>query len=410
MPYLTLDGLQIPTVEELLEVETAEQRAAIDANLASGPDTVIGMLNGINASHEREAWESLQASFTAINPDAAEGAVLDAVCAISGTTRNPATKSYFRGTRKLDVTLDDLATVTIGVTKFAITATPSIRFVALETFQNTTGITDVFQIAAEAEDTGPIEAPAGTVTTIATPTTGIVAVSNPYDAVIGKAIESDEDLRSRREAELRQGGSCTTGALLSDLVAYTDESGAHPILSAVVLENKTDFTDANGVGPHAFEAVIWDGIAAAVPNLDIATIIDGDTPIGISSEGAITVTDATLDAPASFSRATQAPFEIEVTLRKDAVTYAGDMAVSAALAAVSQATQVPSDGTTGSGVIPYGRYLAAALGVAGVNRVTLIRMKFTGGSYATEDDLTMPVRSVGTLDSGDVTVISTSGL
>lgn len=410
MPYITLTGLQIPTVQELLEVETAEQRAAIDANLASGPDTIIGLLNGINASHGREAWEAALAAFSGINPDAAEGAVLDGVCAITGTVRNPATKSYFRGTRELDVTLQDLATVTAGVTKFAITATPTIRFVALETFTNTTGVTAVFKIAAEAENTGPIEAAAGTVTTIATPTTGIDAVNNPFDAVIGALIESDEALRQRRERELRQGGSCTHAALISDLLAYQDESEAHPILSAVVLENVTDFIDGNALPPHSFEAVVWDGIAAAVPNLDIATIIDGDRPIGIDSRGSITVTDDSLSSPVRFSRATQAPFEVEVTLRKNAATYAGDLAVKAALAAVSQATQVPSDGTTGSGVVPYGRYLCAALEVAGVNRVTLIRMKYTGGSYVTEDDLPIVVRQVATLDSTAVVVIATTGL
>lgn len=410
MPYLTTEGLQIPTVQELLEVETAEQRAAIDPNLASGPDTVIGNLNAINASHEREAWEAILASFSGINPDAAEGAVMDGVCAITGTVRNPATKSYFKGTRELDVTLQNLATVTAGVTKFAITATPSVRFVALETFQNTTGITDTFKIPAESEDAGPTEAPAGTVTTISTPTTGIDAVNNPFDAVVGADVETDEALRQRRERELRQGGSCTVGSLRSDLLAYQDETEAHPILSVVVLENVTDFTDANGLTPHSFEAVIWDGIAAATPNLDIATIVDGDRPLGIASLGSITVTDASLSSPVKFSRATQAPFEVEVTLRKDAVTYASDAAVKAALAAVSQATQVPSDGTTGSGVVPYGRYLCAALDVAGVNRVTLIRMKFTGGAYVTEDDLTVAVREVATLDSTNVVVIATTGL
>lgn len=409
MPYVTSTGLQIPTIEELNEVSIAELRAAIDPALASGPDTVIGMMTGIDSSHEREAWEAVQAAWAAINPDNAEGTALEAVCAITGTTRNPATKSYFKGTRRLSVTLQDLATITAGVTKFAYTPNPSVRFVALDTFQNTTGITQAFLIRAEAETAGPIEAPAGTVTTIATPTVGLDSVTNPFDAVIGADTETDEALRQRRERELRQGASCTLPALVSDLYAYTDESGDHPIIGVVVLENTSDFTDANGLPAHSFEAVIWDGVAAAVPNIDIATIIDADRPIGIKTHGATMVTDASLSATTKFSRSVQRAVEIEITLRKDAAAYAGDAAVSVAVADKGQATQAPEDGN-GSGIVPFGRYIAAALGVAGVNRVTLIRMRFASGSYVDDTDLTPDVRQVATIDSSDVTIISTTGL
>ena len=410
MPYITLTGLQIPTIEELLETTSAEQRAAIDPALATGADTVIGMLTGIDASHEREAWEAIQAAHTAINPDNAEDTLLENVSAITGTVRNPATKSYFKGTRRLSVVLDDGATITGGVTKFALTTNPAIRFVALDGFTNTTGLTQAFLVRAEAEDTGPIEAPSGLVTTIATPTTGIVSVTNPYDAVIGADVENDAALRARRERELRQGASCTAPALVADLYAYTDETDAHPIIGVGVLENFTDALDANGLPAHTFEVVIWDGIAAATPNLDIATIIDSNRPIGIKSHGAIVVTDVSLSLGSEkFSRATQRAVEIEITLRKDAATYAGDTAVKAAIAAKGQATQAPELGA-GEGIVPFGRYISAVLGVAGVNRVTLIRMKFAGGSYVSDADLSPSVRQVATIDTSDVTVIATTGL
>lgn len=409
MAYLTITGLQIPTVEELIALTTAEQRAEIDQALAAGADTVIGMLNGITASHEREAWEAIQTAFTAINRDNAEGAILDGVNAITGTTRNPATKSYFKGTRRLTVTLDDGATVTAGVTKFAYTPDPSIRFVALDTFTNTTGVTDDFPIRAEAEDAGPIEAPSGTVTTIATPTVGLVSVTNAFDAVIGSDVENDTAARIRAERELRQAGACTNPALVADLYAYTDESGAHSILGVAVLENLEDVTDAQGLPAHSFEAIIWDGVAAATPNLDIATIVDTNKPIGVKTHGTITTTDATLSLPTRWSRATQKAFEIEITLRKDATAYGGDDAVKAACAAKAQATQAPEDGN-GAGIIPFGRYLAAALGVAGVNRVTLVRMKFSGGSYVNDTDLEPAIRQVGVTDTSLITVIATTGL
>ena len=127
------------------------------------------------------------------------------------------------------------------------------------------------------------------------------------------------------------------------------------------------------------------------------------------THGTITTTDASLSLPTKWSRATQRPYEIEITLRKDAEAYGGDDAVKAACAAKGQDTQAPEDGN-GAGIVPFGHYLAAALGVAGVNRVTLVRMKFSGGSYVSDTDIEPAIRQVGVTDTSLITVIATTGL
>lgn len=413
--YLTPEGLQIPSLDEILALTGAEQRAAIDALLANAPDTVLGMLNAIDASHEREAWEAIQALYTAIDPGKAEGTLLESVSAITGTLKNPATPSTFKGSARMSVNLNAGATCPVGF-RVAYTPDPSIVFVTVEAVTNGTAVADTFPIAAVCETTGPIPANAGTVTTILTPTAGVNSTTNPTDATLGALVENDEALRQRRERELRQAGSCTPPALESDLLALTDDAGIHPIRSVVILENKLWLTNHLGLPPHSFEAVIWDGPGQDAEDADVAGVILSDQPPGIQSRGSVVVLPGVvtpqgiLPVAIRFSRATQVQIEIEVTIRYDATAYAGEDAVAEAMAVKAQATQTPANGGSGSGVVPYGRYLAAALGVAGVNRVTTIRMRADGGAWVVEDDISIAARSVAVLDSGDVTVVGTAGL
>jgi hypothetical protein len=112
--YVTPQGLDIPTVEGLLSDLSEEQRSTIDPLLNTDADGPVGQLNGIFAAHLRRAWEVLLIAFNGNNPDAAEGALLENVSAITGTLRAPATRSKFVGTRKLRVTLSLNTTVPSG--------------------------------------------------------------------------------------------------------------------------------------------------------------------------------------------------------------------------------------------------------------------------------------------------------
>lgn len=405
---ITNEGLQIPSLEEELESLSAEQRATIDALLANSSDSLLGNLNAIVASHSREAYEAIQVAFSAVNPDNAEGAILDGVCAITGTLREPAKPSRFTGTHALSVNLDAGASVQAGITKFAITGTnPPVLFVVLEDFENTTGVQATFPIEAEAEIAGPTIANAGTVTTIHTPAPGLNSVTNAKDAIVGASVESDGALRRRREAELRQVGACTLAALEADLLAYTAESGTHDILSVVILENFEDDYDVDtALPPHSFEAIIWDGPGAPVPDEDIAAIIAANRPPGIKMIGDITVADPF----ARFSRAAQETFQIEITLRRDGSAYAGDLAVKEALAVLAQSVQKPRGAETGSGVVAWSVYVDAAREIQGVNRITQIRLKFSGGSYVTATDIFPSLRAVAVTDTSQITVISSIGL
>lgn len=392
--YLTVDGLEIPTLDDLRTIIGEEQRASIDPLLANDSDSVLGMLNAIVASHSREAWEALQAINPA-DPAELEGVALETVCALTGTIRGGPTKSIFGGTRRLAVSASPGATVTAGATKFAVTGSaPPILFTATETVSNLSIVPATIYVAAECDEYGPVSANAGTVTTIATPTAGILSVSNPYDAIKGTDGDTDAALRNRREKELRDIGSCTPGAIRSAFLNFTKEDGSKPITAAFVLENTSEVTDANLIPPHGYQVVFWDGGSAPVTSAEALALSEANRPAGTFAWAPV--------------RATSRPVEIRVTLTYQAANYVGDVAVKSAIADLFASYQVPADGS-GSGLVPWSVYVAAVQALTGVVSVSLYESRFQGSAtWLAETNLTPATKTIATTDTTLITVISTA--
>ncbi len=412
--YITKEGMQIPTVEELIAEITADLRADIDPLLITDADSLMGNFVAIEASHHREGYEALLTAFDALDRDNAEDAILDGVLALTGTLRDPASYSRFAGTRKLEVDLDAGAQLTAETSMVAVTGSnPLIRFVITADDRFVDGVFTapsdaVYEVEARAENTGPVVANATTVTTIATGTTGWNSVNNPFDAIVGADVEDDASARSRAERELRSAGSCTFGAIKANLLAYTDEEGNHPITAVEVVNNVKDTYDSIGVPPHSFEVILFDGVGAVVTDEDIAQIIFDNQPAGIQSAG---LTDYNLEIDGkffsvSFTRAAQLAVTITITLKKKASLYAGDLPVKEAMAARALLDIGPSIGGE-SGIVAFSDMSAAALSVAGVTRVTSVAMNLPSGSPAVHTDLTPPARSIGIVDTSTITVVAT---
>ncbi len=400
--YITAEGLQIPTVEELKARLAAGAKSTVDELIITESDSVAGEQDGIYASHLREAYEVVQIGFNAVNPQYAEDERLDGVMAITGTTRNPATYSMFGESNALEVELEDLGTVTAGVTMFAVEGDGETRFVATETFQNTTGSTAFFPIAARAEVTGPVVVNANTLTVIATPTTGILSVNNPSDATLGADTEGNAAARVRREAELRAPGSRTVAALKAQLIAFVNADKIHPILAAEIIENTGDTTDALGIPAHSYEPIVWDGTSSAAEDHEVLEIIERNRPDGTKVHGEITDSRYPYSA---FSRPEQIQILMIVTLKKKPAEYVGDAGVEALLVATGRVEQKPAIGGA-SGVVAFSDYLASAWSAKGVTRVTSVVLSYSGVSPVTNADLTIPARSIAVIDTSNIAIIS----
>lgn len=405
MTYITSEGIQIPTVESLVTDIHAEMRSEIDPDLNTSPDDPIGEVTQIVASHQREAWESIRVSFNALDPDQAEGFLLDFLCAITGTRREPATPSRFRGARKLTLGLDANATVPKG-TVFHVAGNPGVRFRTTKEVKSTSA--GSYPAEAECEQTGPIACNAGTLTVIATPVVGLNSVTNPYDAEPGKLEDDDPELRERRERELRATGSGTVDALRADLLAYEDpDTGENPILEVMIYENDTDAFDSQGVPPHAIECIVYDGLAASVDNDTIAQLIWDSKPAGIRAYGSIQgyATDS-MGVPRliQFSRPTLRAFKVEITVEVDDPLSFPTQTIKDAILAESAEKVI---------LYALGAYIrptffsTAADQVPGVRAVIQVRLTWFGSGFGSAwTPLQYFSRELPYLESSQITVIT----
>lgn len=119
--------------------------------------------------------------------------------------------------------------------------------------ETTPGVLPNVVMTMEAETAGSVAAPAGSLTVIETFVAGWDSVTNVEDAVIGKDVETDAQLRLRRDETLAAPGNATTDAIFSAL-AEIDE-----VDDVKVYHNPTQFVDAEGRDPHTIQPIVLNG-------------------------------------------------------------------------------------------------------------------------------------------------------
>ena len=190
---------------------------------------------------------------------------------------------------------------------------------------------------AESEQTGAIQALAGTIATIEAAVPGVSDVENADDATLGMATESDAEVRARAYASLSINGAATQPAIISKLLNVAG------VTFATVFQNVTDFVDVNGLPAHTIRAVVQGGDDDDIWNL----LYNEAVAAGIRMDGTeqTTITDANGDEqPVAFSRPT--PVRIYVDAGNGLVTNSdpaqglifpadGEDRIAANLAAIS---------------------------------------------------------------------------
>lgn len=330
------------------------------------PESVFGQLVGIVADRESELWDLAEAVYSSFDPDAATGDQLDNICALTGTTRRPASKSTVAavcyGTNGTTLLAGRVASVATSGTRFASLAEAEI--VTVDAWADTTGyvegdlvlndtgklyyatdpgtsaasggptgtgtaivdggvvwryiatVSAAVVVAFEAEDTGALAANAGTLTTIETAVSGWSGVSNPVDADPGDEEETDPALRLRRERELAGPATSPANAIRNDIL---DVDGVE---QCKVFVNNTDSTDADSLPPHSVEVVV---LADDTENADVledvrAQVFDS-VAAGIATYGTnsgTVVDDSGTSQTVKFTEATEVPIYVRVDVVKDA--------------------------------------------------------------------------------------------
>lgn len=389
MPFVDATGLQIKTIEEIVAELSAQQKAEISATLNTEAEEPIGQMNGIMAAQLRELWEVAQVAYNGFNPDAAEGLLLEKTSAITGTVRAPATKT----TVPLDADLD-AATTLIAGTHFAnVAGNSASRFTPAADY--TAGSGGVQSVPFVAEFAGATVANSGTITEIATALAGWNSITNPLDAVVGTDVDTDPELRTRREDELRATGSTTVDAIRADIL-LDDE-----VEQVSVFENTSLTTDGTGLPGKAIEAVVFDGDPSALTNDQIAQLVFDTKGAGILAFGLETgnALDSTGTAHAvGFSRPATVDIWLEVDLDIDSVAgYSGAAAVEAALVLLNA-----SDLSLGRDLILQ-RVASVCIGFEGVIDVTAIRAGLASSPVGTVN-IPITTRELGRLDTARIII------
>ncbi|HVY32576.1 MAG TPA: hypothetical protein VHB79_38830 [Polyangiaceae bacterium] len=301
---VTPTGFTAPTEEELLALIEADQHADISATLDVSESSVLGKINRVFARRFKAAWDSLEQIYHGFDPDKATADQLTSLLKITGTQRQGASRSEVPVVVRLKA-----ATKLEAEKHFAhVTDRPDLRWTPKADF---TAPTDGdFSLRFRAEQTGPIDTPEDSITAIATPLVGWVAIVSSGEVAVGHEADDDAAARARREQQLATFGSATVAGVRSDLLKLDSAT------ACTVFENTSDQTDANGMPPHSIEAII---AADDASDDEIAQALFDTKAAGITTVGSSSGTAFDADGEpheVRFSRPQQIPVWISYGIQR----------------------------------------------------------------------------------------------
>jgi uncharacterized phage protein gp47/JayE len=441
---LTSTGFVAKTLPIIRAEIDAAFKTAFGQSFDVSDDSAAGEFAGIIAERESLVWELAEAVYNAFDPDGSTNTALDMVCALTGTVREAASASTvvatLTGTPATIVAAASVASVTGTEARFATDAECTI--VALDAWQDSTAyelgdrvtnasrcyvcitagtsagaggptttsddITDntvhwrymgegtgAVDQASTAEETGPIVCASGDLIVIETPVSGWSSVINLLDADLGSDIETDAALRVRREEELALPATSTIDGIRAALLAIAD------VETVRMFVNNTDVIDADGVPPHAFEALIQGGT-----NQDIFDALLANTAAGIATHGttAGTADDSEGTAHAQeFTRPSEIDIYVDLTITYDADLYPsdGDDQIEAAIVVGGDA-QLPGKDAVAVAVKSW------AMGVAGVLDVTDFDIDIHASPDGGDTTVAIAARELAVFDTSRINVTSSA--
>jgi len=382
---LTTTGFVRPLQADLAADIGADLRGSISDQLDLSESSAIGNIVQIFADQLGQGWEVLEEAVSGLDPENATDARLVALSLLTGTIRRGATAGLVTATLNLDASL----TFAPGDLVAHVVNDPANRWSNRDNVTSTTSGTYSAIFIAETTGSGQTAA-AGTLTVIPSTTAGWNSITNAADATVGQDQESIEELRARREAELALAGSGTVDAIAADVTAVAG------VISCFVEENITDVVDANGLPPHSFRAVVWDGSPAAALDNSIAQAIYGSRPAGIPAIGASSGNAVTADGrvvPVAFARAAVVTVYVSVQIVSTLGVSAADVQ-NAILAAMP---------TTVGGDVIYARIAGAVFAVPGVDDYVFVHIG-TAPAPSGTSNISVSTESIAILTASHIVV------
>lgn len=326
---INAEGFRVKTLRDVLAQLETDCRGDIHPQIDLSSTEIVGQYNGIMSREFALIWELMRIVHDSRNRNNAEGMLLDNLVILTGSERDAEKKSKVLCT----VSLADGTQLVPGEDFISREDRSDIRFTPVTEF--TADADDDFEIEFESEFAGPVSAPGGTLTVIATPKTGWTAVTNGEDAILGALVEEDTALRLKADDELAAPGSNTPITLKADLLQVEG------VIAATILEN-TSAVEVDGLPASSFEAIIDDNDTdTPEQNALIGAVVWAGRPTGTQPFGdeEVEILDLNGDPQTVFfSRADGVDVYLAFVLVKGQ-NYAGDAAFKEYVSNQANATQ-----------------------------------------------------------------------
>jgi uncharacterized phage protein gp47/JayE len=249
-PSVSSTGVTIPSYTDIVNSLVASAQSIYGSDIYLDADSQDYQMISAFASMVNDSNLLLQAVYNARSPATAIGAGLDAVVSINGIERLAASSS----TVPITITGTSGTMITGGIVQDANGnnwGLPSPTII---------GSNGTATVTATCQTPGAISAPAGTITTIVTPTLGWTSVTNATAATVGTAQETDSALRSRQAISTAQPSQTVLEGLQGTLASLTD------ITQFRVYENDTNTTNALGIPANSISVVVEGGTPQEIGN------------------------------------------------------------------------------------------------------------------------------------------------
>ena len=272
--FTTSNGVFVVDTAGLQDEVIAEFKAAFGADLVTTPDTPQGVLITAETLARVGALTNTALIANQINPNVAEGVFLDAIWALTGGRRVPATKTRVTGALLTGVAgaiipSGALAAVSTSGEQFALVSSVLLDIAGQ-------GVGDFLAV-----NTGQIECNPNTLTVVVTGAIGWETVTNPTAGAGGSAVESDELSRRRRRVTLALQGVALGEAIYSGLNELPDTKS---------VSFRENFTNAPVVidGINLVAHSMWACVDGATDD-DVAKVILNKKSLGCDMNGATSV-------------------------------------------------------------------------------------------------------------------------
>ena len=257
MAELTPTGYKLKLQNEYF-AEERQRYLDIDPSWNLDPSTP----DGLKLATDAEVWgsldETLQQAYNSKDPAKAVGVDLNAICALTGTTRSAGTPSV------TTLTLSGVDNTVVTAGKRVESTSNGSRW---SIDQTVTIVGGTATVTATCDRNGPTDTAAGTITRIVDTVGGWAGANNPAPATLGTDEQTDESLRIERSTSVGRPGNNQIDSLYGELYAVAG------VRRVVVYENPTGSASVSTDNPYGLPANSVSAVVDGGSDDDVAMAI-----------------------------------------------------------------------------------------------------------------------------------------